>query len=332
VILRDQKLKLFHFLISERLRALSCLYFIIVQIYILPAQDITLFKNYSYNNLYNVNPAAAGFDGAFISDLSVTKKWVGMNGSPCGQVFSNSLRLGEEDFYDPNMLLNRPMFQFAPRVGVGLSVFNESSGPLRHTGMLFAYAYHIPLRENRLSFGISGILTQYHLNVEEFRPSSEDDPSLYTNPKAFVPDVNFGVMYYNRHLYSGLSVNGILKFNTEAGPKKNYPDLVIYGGYKFPINQNFKFEPSLFIMEYGHGSLLTDFNLKAYYLDKNWLSLSYKANAELEAAIGLTIKKGIQLIYSYGVSTTGMASYSAGSQSISIQFDVAALEMKHKTK
>jgi type IX secretion system PorP/SprF family membrane protein len=298
----------------------------------LPAQDLSLYRNYLSNNLYNINPAAAGFDGAFISDLTVSKKWIGMNGSPSGQVFSNSLRLGDEEFYDPNMLLNRPFFHFAPRVGVGLTVFNESSGPLRHTGMVFAYAYHISMRENRLSFGISGILTQYHVSVEEFKPVTEDDPSLYTNSRAVIPDMNFGAMYYNRHLFSGISINGLLNLNTETGLVKNYPNLVVYGGYKFTINTNIKFEPSLFIMEYGHGTVLPDFTLKLYYRDKNWLAVCYKANAEIETDIGLSIKKGIQLICSYAVSTTGLANYTAGSQSISMRFDLAALEKKHKTR
>jgi hypothetical protein len=117
---------------------------------ILHAQETSLYNNYFNNNFYNINPAAAGFDGAFISELIASKKWIGLNGSPTNQIFSNSLRLGDEEFYDPNQFINQPFINLAPRVGIGFTIFNETNGPLQHTGAMFAYAYHIYLNNNRL--------------------------------------------------------------------------------------------------------------------------------------------------------------------------------------
>jgi type IX secretion system PorP/SprF family membrane protein len=144
----------------------------------LVAQELDFYRNYMFDNLYNLNPAASGFNGSFISHISVSKKWLGINGSPSTQVFSNSIRLGEEEFYDPNMFLNRPLINIAKRVGLGLTIFNESNGPLYHTGLLFAYAYHLPVQRNRLSFGLSGIITHYRLNTKEFEPIDELFQSL----------------------------------------------------------------------------------------------------------------------------------------------------------
>ena len=297
---------------------------------LLQAQETALYSNYMCNNLYNINPAAAGFDGTFISQLTASKKWIGMDGSPANQVFSNSLKLGEEEFYDPNMFINRPFINLAPRVGLGLTMFNEANGPLQHTGILFCYAYHISLRDMRLSFGLSGVVAQYHLNTQEFKPVNANDPSLYTNTSAIVPDINAGAMLYNRSLFAGISANGLVNINKVMGHAKTFPDIVVCGGYKFTINNIFKFEPSLFIWRYGNGTFSTDVNGKLYFRDKNWLLLSYQGNGEVLAGFGLSLNAGLQICYTYAISTTGLATYNAGSQSISLRADIATLISKHK--
>lgn len=295
---------------------------------LLKAQETALYSNYLCNNFYNFNPAAAGYDGSFISQLTASKKWMGMNGSPADQVLSNSLRLGEEEFYDPNMFLNRPFINLAPRVGLGFTVFNESSGPLRHTGVMFAYAYHLSLRENRLSFGLSGVISQHFLDTWEFRPVNPD-ASLYINTSSIVPDVNAGVLFYNRSLFAGISANGLVNLNKVMDHTRTFPDIIVCGGYKFIINNFFKLEPSLFIWKYGQGAFSVDINTKLYFRDKNWLLISYQGNGEILAGIGLSLKAGLQFCYIYAISTTGLATYNAGSQCISLKANIVALMRKH---
>jgi type IX secretion system PorP/SprF family membrane protein len=296
----------------------------------LQCQDLDLYRNYQKTNFYNINPAAAGFDGAFISQITVSKKWLGISGSPANQVLSNSLRLGDEEFYDPNKFVNRPIINLAPRVGIGLTIFNETSGPLRITGVLFAYAYHISIRENRLSFGLSGLISQFHINAEEFKPVNSADPSLYSDNSAVVPDLNFGMMYYNSRLFTGISVNSLINYNKVVDPVETAPDILLCGGYKFKINYYVIFEPSLFIWKYGEGSFAADINTKLYIRDKFWFLASYQGNCEALAGIGLSIKTGIQLNYFYSINTNGLASYNLGSQCISLKADITALVRKYK--
>jgi type IX secretion system PorP/SprF family membrane protein len=296
---------------------------------LLQAQEPSMYSNYLCNNFYNINPAAAGFDGSFISQITASKKWVGMNGSPADQVFSNSMRLGEEEFYDPNMFLNRPFINLAPRVGLGFTVFNESNGPLRHTGAMFAYAYHLSLRENRLSFGLSGVISQHFLNTQEFKPVNPD-ASLYSNTSSIIPDVNAGIMFYNRNLFTGISANGLVNLNRAMDHTSTFPDIIVCGGYRIIINNFFKVEPSLFIWKYGQGAFSVDVNGKLYFRDKNWLLLSYLGNGEVLTGIGLNLKTGLQICYTYSINTTGLATYNDGSHSISIRADIATLLRKHK--
>jgi len=310
-------------------------YFVLVILFVLitslvQAQESSLYSNYLCNNFYNINPAAAGYDGDFISQLTASKKWLGTDGSPANQVLSNSIRLGDAEFYDPHMFINRPLINYAPRVGLGFTVFNESNGPMQYTGVMFAYAYHISMRSNHLSFGLSGLITQYHLNTQEFKPVNPDDPSLYTNNSAIVPDVNVGALFYNPSLFAGISANGLLNFNKTLGHTQTFPDIVVCAGNKFLLNPLFKFEPSLFIWKYGQGSLSVDVNGKLYFRDNNWLMLSYHGNGEILAGIGLNLKAGLQLYYTFAVSTNRLATYNAGSHSISIRANIVTLMRKHK--
>lgn len=290
------------------------------------AQEYGLYRNILFNNLYNLNPAAAGYDGPFFSQVTFSKKWIGINGSPTGQVFSNSIRLGQEDFYDQNMFVNRPLFDIAKRVGVGFTFFNETSGPLQHTGMMFAYAYHIHARNGRFSFGISGIVTQFRLNTFEFKPADEDDPTLYTNTRAVFPDANTGVLYYNSKFFTGLSMNGI-NLKRTLNHMRIEPDIVFCAGYKFYINEVTKFEPSLFLTKYDKG-LLTDINLKYYFFKNNWFLISFQTNGEALAGVALNIAKGVQVLYSYSINTAGLATYLQGSHIVSIRADIASV-VKH---
>jgi type IX secretion system PorP/SprF family membrane protein len=305
------------------------IYFSFSLFYNLNAQELSLYRNYMFNNLYNLNAAAAGYDGAFVSQLTVSKKWLGIKDSPSGEVFSNSIRLGEEEFYDPKMHLNRPFINLARRVGLGFTLYNENNGPLRHTGLLFAYAYHLPLFKGRISFGLSGLLSQYKLNTDEFRPIDEDDPALYNNSSAIVPDVNAGVMFYNRRLFAGISANRLANFNTILDHTNTLPDIVICGGYKFDINSELKFEPSVFFVRSGNEKLSLDLNGKLYFSNKYWLLLSYQSNHEILFGLSLQFKPGFQLCYSYAVNTSGLATYNAGSQIISLHVNIASLVKKH---
>jgi type IX secretion system PorP/SprF family membrane protein len=292
--------------------------------HLLLAQDLGLYRNYLIDNFYHINPAAAGYDGPFYSQLTVSKRWLGINDSPSTQVLSNSLRLGMEEFYNPNMFLNRPVINIAKRVGIGFSIYNEINGPLRHTGILLAYAYHLPIHNGHFSFGISGLISQYKLNTNEFKPVEEADPILYTRNSAIVPDANIGIMLYKQNFFSGITANGLFNFNRIMDHTSHFPDIVAIGGYRFNTNMNFKVEPSLFICRDAKGSFSADVNTKFYFYDKYWLLLSYKSKGELMTAISLNIKSGFQVLYSYSINTTGLASYYQGSHCISLRVNIAS--------
>ncbi len=293
-------------------------------------QEIVQLKDYLSNSLYNINPAAAGYNGGFVSQLSYSKYWTDIPGSPESQIFSNSIRLGEEEFYDPKMFKTKPILNLSNHVSLGFTVYNETEGPLEHTGLMAAYAYHIYLNDFRLSLGLAGLITQYSLNTQLFKPYDTYDPELYTNTSATIPDFNIGAMLYNRLFYMGFSVNGIVNFRKIMDHQQTQPDKVFFVGNKYIINDRFMFEPSFFIWDYGDGSLSADINARLTYKDYSSLLVAYHGTGELIIGIGIGLMRGLQLWYNYNISTNGLSSLTDGSQNISIIANITELKQKYK--
>ena len=247
---------------------------------------------------------------------------------PPHRLVSNSLKLGDVGFYDDNMFLNRPLFNVAPRVGLGFSVFNESSGPLNHTGILLAYSYHIRLDEKRISFGLSVLAAQHYINNHEFKPVTQDDPVLYTRNSSFIPDFNLGVLYYTQRWYMGLSANRIVNINKTMDHLNTLPDLFVFGSYKYNLNTRVTIEPSLFIHMNGDKTNSIDINCHLRYHDNNWLLISWRLNREVIAGFGLNILDGLQIGYNYGINSTGLSGFLKGSHNFSIYADMAHFSLK----
>ena len=300
--------------------------------HLLSAQESSLYQGYMFNSFYNLNAAAAGYDGNFISQVTVSKKWLGISGSPASQVLSNSIRLGEQDFYDKNNYFYRPSKGFINKVGLGFTVFNETNGPLRHTGVLLAYAYHIPLRTGQLSFGLSGVVAQYGLNTDKFKPVEVNDPSLYYTTSAVVPDANFGMLFYNRSLFAGFSINGLMNLNRVMDHTNTTPAVTACAGYKLTLTSEVKVEPSVFAERDGQKKLSADIYAKLYYTNKYWMLLSYQSSSGFQGGFAMNIKTGVQLSYAVAVSTSGLANRYQSSQNISLRADVAALTQRLSKK
>lgn len=213
---------------------------------------------------------------------------------------------------------------------MGITLYNQTEGPMQHVGLMAAYAYHIALNNMRLSLGLSGMLTEYHLNTSLFNAADPSDPALYSNTSAFIPDINFGVLLYNRLFYVGASANGLVNLNKTMDHEQAQPDVVVFGGNKFLVNEKFTFEPSLFLWRYGDGTTSVEVNAKLYYHDDNWLLLAYHGSGEIIVGVGVGIKRGLKLSYTYTISTNGLASITGGSQNISLIANIDVLKQKYK--
>ncbi|MBE9603226.1 type IX secretion system membrane protein PorP/SprF, partial [Pedobacter sp. MC2016-24] len=88
------------------------------------------------------------------------------------------------------------------RVGLGLTVNNESAGLQRQTRVVGSYAYHLPLSgdNQQLHFGVSlGFMSQRLENADIYGNPSDPMVGQYNDRKTYL-DGDFGVSYTSDHL------------------------------------------------------------------------------------------------------------------------------------
>ncbi|MBE9603198.1 PorP/SprF family type IX secretion system membrane protein, partial [Pedobacter sp. MC2016-24] len=94
------------------------------------------------------------------------------------------------------------------RVGLGLTVNNESAGLQRQTRVVGSYAYHLPLSgdNQQLHFGVSlGFMSQRLENADIYGNPSDPMVGQYNDRKTYL-DGDFGVSYTSDHLNIQASV------------------------------------------------------------------------------------------------------------------------------
>lgn len=135
-----------------------------------------------YTNQYLINPSFAGFGHGLKINGAYRKLWSNVPGAPLTQ------NLTVDYGFD--------------RVGLGLTVNNESAGLQRQTRVLGSYAYHLSLNgsDQELHFGMSlGFMNQRLENADIYGNPNDPMVGLYNDRKTYL-DGDFGLSYTSNHL------------------------------------------------------------------------------------------------------------------------------------
>jgi len=266
-------------------------------------QQLPLNSQYTLNQ-YEINPAVAGSDDGLPLGFTFRKLWMGMEGSPSIQTLSAHMEVAEH-------------------MGVGLKVFNVSSGPLRRTGGEVTYAYHIPLSggKQNLSFGLSGLFYQYKLDLSGLNVRDPDDPVLTNSEESMiVPDVSFGTYFYGENYYVGLAVPQLLSRKVDLKSdveleQQQVRHYFLHGGYRFDINEQFSLEPSVLMKLIEAGIFQADINVRMTYNKMVSFGLSYRTGDALVVQLGYQ-SQNFLIGYAYDITLSDVRTASSGSHEI----------------
>jgi type IX secretion system PorP/SprF family membrane protein len=191
---------------------------------------ITMF---SMNQTY-YNPAANGNLEVLAANFFYRQNWTGWDGTQSTQGFS-----AHTPFRNP-------------AVAMGILLEHDALGAINNTGLHISYAYRLSLGANKLAFGLRAgmsIVSWDQLDTESEaydRALNPEDLPLY------LPNFGFGLLYYGKKYWAGLSVPWIFNYETDSitGQYALNPDLADYeyfftGGGYFSFNPNFGLEPSV---------------------------------------------------------------------------------------
>ena len=197
------------------------------------AQQDPQFSQYMLNYLFN-NPAYAGVEGFTKITAMHRSQWAGFNTTFDGAGGApNTQYIG----------VTSPIQKL--RSGIGFFIVNDNLGPQNNLQMQVSFAYHLAIKESKLSFGLrTGIFSQ-SISSGEYRIIDENDQvyqAILENDSQVRPDLAVGVWFQSEKVFAGVSFNHLLKseFDFGVAPLRNALEehMVFTAGYNYELNYN----------------------------------------------------------------------------------------------
>lgn len=250
------------------------------------AQQLSQYSQYRYS-LFVINPAYAGNKDQIQGLLSERRQWLGIDGSPHSQALN---------LHAP--IKNRKM-------GIGLSIFNESIGAHGTTSAFAAYSYSIRTPKSSLSFGLRAGFYSFRVNGSTVSYRDQSDPSALTNLQSnFLPTFDFGMHFYQGNFMTGLSVSNLteteIDFSADNIVKTSLKrHIFAYAGYVFRLSDKWQFQPTVLGKFTPNAPFNFDLNTSFIYNSRLGLGLSWRSNNAFVAMVQVWFAKNFRLGYSY---------------------------------
>ena len=198
------------------------------------AQQDPLFTQYMFNNLY-MTPAYAGVDGVTRITAVHRQQWLGYQSS-----------FGDGGAPTTQMVtFNTPIYKL--RSGFGAYVVNDRLGPVNNLEAQMMYAYHLGIKETKLSFAVKlGIYSQT-IDGSKYRAIQNPDPLITEGKESQVrPDLGAGVFYRAEKYYAGIGFNHLLRSEFDFGQDSTRGALENHinftGGYFYEVSFDLKLQ------------------------------------------------------------------------------------------
>lgn len=272
-----------------------------------------VYSQYLQNGMA-INPAYTGTREVLSGFMSYRIQWMGTNGSPLLQSVS----------------LHSPMKN--DKVGLGLTAQFLSYGTTKSTSLYGSYAYHIRLREGRLSFGMKAGADLSNTDYTGLLLNDPDDPVFKTNDQSLVlPNAGAGVYYYTDRYYAGLAIPSFLSYRrSSSGSATPYHSFsqyqfILTAGALIDISPVLKFKPS-FLIDYSLNNTkkLAQFDINGNFIigDLIWAGASYRISEKVAVGI-IQVQINHQLMagFSYDYPMGSMKSFSNGSTEFVLRYE-----------
>lgn len=302
-------------------QALSVFFFIFSQAKLF-CQSTPIYSHYMMDG-FTVNSAMAGYEGLTIFNLITRQQWLGIENAPRTFSFSFQTRLLQRSY----KIVTRPhrKNKFIParkgRVGLGGYLYSDRNGYFMNSGAAFSYAYHIPLHNSQLSFGLLASVAQHKIDKSGigFR-NAEPLMDLVGNP-LYIPDVSIGCFYYKFYAYYiGISATELLQSKIKFGSSvmrqyKTERQYYLIGAYRFQQDKDLQIEPS-FLFKTTEGLIMQgELSCKIYYQNKYWGGISYRTAQTFIALMGVRWKN-LYIGYAFDYDFNAFQRFTFGSHEL----------------
>ena len=281
------------------------------------AQQLPQYTQYMLNDMA-LNPAVVGKDEYADIRTNNRYQWVGITDAPRTYMLT----------------IHSPLKN--THHGIGAHVYTDIVGPTRRVGLSFAYAYHIKVaKKTFVSLGLSAGMQQWGIDGNKITLRDPNDENLLLQYQTrMLPDFGAGIYAHNDKFSFGISLPQLYQ-----SPIKLYPGgdnkgslvthFLIYGTYKFKLNENFKAEPS-FLMKYvSPAPMKIDVGVRVVYKDQIWLGGGYRHHDAFTALVGFMYKNYLMIGYSFDFTTTNLKKYNTGTHEVMLGLRFTKKQAKH---
>ncbi len=227
------------------------------------------------------------------------------------------------------------------KTGAGILIRNlsEGNGGLNTVmgGLTFNHMLNIKTG-HKVNFGFRIDYIQIHINNSELIFSNQIDP--YTGnvsqsvsetliPTRRLLDTSFGISYFNKRIRTGVAIHHSDKIFNKHNYFSYSPEISIYFGKIFSVNQNHKISGNYLIPEilYQYGPYFSQIYYGLHIVNNNFLTNVYlKQNLILQSlsgiiSLGVNFKK-FRISYAYEISFSKYIQLPIGSNQLMLKYNV----------
>lgn len=288
------------------------------------AQQDAAYSMYMFNGLF-INPAYAGSQEV-VSAMGIYRhQWTGFEGAP----------------KTANLSVHTPFRR--DQYAMGMIISNDRLGFSNTFSVTPSFSYRLRIKQSRLCFGMQASFAYfYQQNSQAELPNSPNDPAFQINENLFVPNIGFGVYWYGKRYFMGVSAPHLLpaRLRDKTGIR-TYADTAIartYNYYNFTAGYVFgkdpsivKFRPTVLIKwQKGLPKNIPQFdiNLALLFVDRLWVGAGYRTGGDAKyvgqsavAFMQAKITPQLQIGYAYDIEISGLRRYTSGTHEIMLGYD-----------
>ena len=253
------------------------------------------FLSYNILNPSLYNAAWVGLDNEASVLVQLRSQWTGYKtsfdgngGAPSTQILSMMIPV---------------MNKFS---GIGLSVANESLGPVNTLKLNMPLSYKLDFKRSQLSLGLMPGIISRTQNFNELRFNDPSDPfNVGTKETQTLLNLGLGALYFfpNRS-FVGLGINNLLQprfdFGLEGSNNRAVANYILNAGISKVFGEGLEVRPNASVRT-DLTSHSVDLGFIAYYQSKLWLGTSYRWSEAIVLMVGFSLIKDINLKLGYAL-------------------------------
>ena len=271
------------------------------------AQNDLIQSQYIHNR-FAVNPAFAGNREGVTIFGGFRKQWAGIEKTPTSMLLTTHAPLRHDN------------------IVVGLTFYNQFIHETSNMGALATIGYRTRATEKTwLEFALQPGVAMHSYNWNKIKLMDADDKAFSKAESATTPLLGFGMSWYGRSHFVGVSTTSLLVSNDfydhDSKFKPDSANYIFTGGYMFDITNTFKLQPSTLVSFRKGNDTVIDGTLTAIYNDFIWVDAGYRTTDEITLGLAVQVKPQLRISYNYDMSIGDLNGQHYGSHEISIQYD-----------